>query len=378
MYLQLREQLLSAIQRGEVRSGEKIPTEREFQEQLGLSRSTVRQAILDLSRSGYLTRKKGVGTVVAENAARQLEGKQDSSKAVKNQTESQNQPENQNRLENQNQPENQKQIMNQNQSKSKGRKKTTRQQKTGNQPSIKEQRKTGTPPKTKEQPNEEQLKTEEQQGKDQLPQAGGSFFTGEETEEKSVIAEDALVWERSEPAPGQESTLESPQNQRETIHVLLPVPRESVCVHTLRVKTKTSGKKTEKARIALHLSQSEPLLSLRQVISVEEKPVIYVESFVPKKSLESLKLQEGLLTEHLENAGIQVASFSCTVSADFASERVARELGLLEDCLVLRLSCTGLDEAGVPVCYSICTIDAEEDPITITVACSGNEGKGNS
>ncbi|WP_454810684.1 FadR/GntR family transcriptional regulator [Paenarthrobacter nitroguajacolicus] len=49
---------------GQVRPGEKIPPEREIAEKLGVSRTSVRQAIHELTLKGLTDRKPGKGTVV--------------------------------------------------------------------------------------------------------------------------------------------------------------------------------------------------------------------------------------------------------------------------------------------------------------------------
>ncbi len=66
LHSQLRRHLLSRIQRGQLRQGQKLPSEREYADQLGISLAPVRQAILDLVKEGYLTRTRGRGTFVRE------------------------------------------------------------------------------------------------------------------------------------------------------------------------------------------------------------------------------------------------------------------------------------------------------------------------
>lgn len=60
LYSQIRRQILS----GEYKPGDMIPTELEYQNRYGLSRVTVRQAMLELVREHYLKRVKGRGTIV--------------------------------------------------------------------------------------------------------------------------------------------------------------------------------------------------------------------------------------------------------------------------------------------------------------------------
>ena len=65
LYSQLKDALLMFIETGEFQEGDPIPTERELGEQFQVSRITVRRAIAELSRTGYLTTHQGKGTFVA-------------------------------------------------------------------------------------------------------------------------------------------------------------------------------------------------------------------------------------------------------------------------------------------------------------------------
>lgn len=69
VYLQLREQILHAISRGELKSGEQLPTVREVAVELAINPNTVNRAYADLERDGYLTSKRGRGTFIAEPKA---------------------------------------------------------------------------------------------------------------------------------------------------------------------------------------------------------------------------------------------------------------------------------------------------------------------
>ncbi len=64
LYFQLKCLILKRIQNGEFAAGETIPTEAELQETFGISRSTIRQAITELVRDGWLERKTSKGTFV--------------------------------------------------------------------------------------------------------------------------------------------------------------------------------------------------------------------------------------------------------------------------------------------------------------------------
>ncbi len=65
LYHQVREALLALITEGELQEGSVIPTERQIGEKLQVSRITVRRAIDELVREGYLVTQQGKGTFVA-------------------------------------------------------------------------------------------------------------------------------------------------------------------------------------------------------------------------------------------------------------------------------------------------------------------------
>ncbi len=66
LYFQLSEQIREQIDSGQLLPGEQLPSERELGQQLGISRMTVRQAILYLVRQGRLEARHGIGTFVAQ------------------------------------------------------------------------------------------------------------------------------------------------------------------------------------------------------------------------------------------------------------------------------------------------------------------------
>lgn len=70
LYFQLSQELERAIGSGELKPGDRIETEVEIAERLGLSRPTVRQAIQDLVNKGLLVRRRGVGTQVVHTQLR--------------------------------------------------------------------------------------------------------------------------------------------------------------------------------------------------------------------------------------------------------------------------------------------------------------------
>lgn len=68
LYIQIENQLRTEIKKPEYKDGKMLPNEVTLAKQLGISRSTLRQAINKLVFEGLLIRKKGVGTVVANVA----------------------------------------------------------------------------------------------------------------------------------------------------------------------------------------------------------------------------------------------------------------------------------------------------------------------
>ncbi len=70
LYLQVRDALLKRIVGGVYRPGEAIPSESRLAQDFGTSISTVRQALSLLVADGYLQKKQGKGTLVAEKKVR--------------------------------------------------------------------------------------------------------------------------------------------------------------------------------------------------------------------------------------------------------------------------------------------------------------------
>ncbi|HEY60776.1 MAG TPA: GntR family transcriptional regulator [Anaerolineae bacterium] len=66
LYYQLKQIIRDAIDSGMLNPGDAIPTEKKFMELYEISRTTVRQAILDLVSEGYLHREKSKGTFVTK------------------------------------------------------------------------------------------------------------------------------------------------------------------------------------------------------------------------------------------------------------------------------------------------------------------------
>lgn len=71
LYHQLAEDLRSRIERGEFRKGEAIPTEPELERAYEVSRVTVRRAVQELVREGFLETRQGRGTFARSPKATQ-------------------------------------------------------------------------------------------------------------------------------------------------------------------------------------------------------------------------------------------------------------------------------------------------------------------
>lgn len=69
LYSQLRDLLRRQIEGGVMPVGARLPTEAELMATYGVGRVTVRQAVLDLVRQGYLYRHRGRGTFVCRRRA---------------------------------------------------------------------------------------------------------------------------------------------------------------------------------------------------------------------------------------------------------------------------------------------------------------------
>lgn len=74
LYLQLLGHLVRQVETGELKPGDKIPSERELAETLEVSRITARQAIKAMLERGLIYREQGRGTFVAEPKLRGLRG----------------------------------------------------------------------------------------------------------------------------------------------------------------------------------------------------------------------------------------------------------------------------------------------------------------
>ncbi len=70
IYYQLKLLIQRQIERGELQPGDRVPTEDELCQRYQISRTPVRQALLELAREGVLTRKTRRGTTVAAREVR--------------------------------------------------------------------------------------------------------------------------------------------------------------------------------------------------------------------------------------------------------------------------------------------------------------------
>ena len=62
----ISEQLKDLIRSGDLKPGDRLPSERELVEQLGVSRPSVREALLKLEAKGMITSRQGGGTYVSD------------------------------------------------------------------------------------------------------------------------------------------------------------------------------------------------------------------------------------------------------------------------------------------------------------------------
>lgn len=62
----LRDELLEEITSSQLKPGTKLPTEGELSKRFGVSRATVREAVRGLVEAGYVIRRRGSGSYVAE------------------------------------------------------------------------------------------------------------------------------------------------------------------------------------------------------------------------------------------------------------------------------------------------------------------------
>lgn len=69
LYMQAIDAITEMINSGELKTGSQLPPEEDFAIQLGISRSTLREALGHLETRGYIARRQGVGTFVTTRTA---------------------------------------------------------------------------------------------------------------------------------------------------------------------------------------------------------------------------------------------------------------------------------------------------------------------
>jgi len=72
IYEQIAEQIEQLILNGELRSGDRLPTERELAEQFQASRTAVREAMKTLAQKGLVDMRPGRGTIVIDGTSKAM------------------------------------------------------------------------------------------------------------------------------------------------------------------------------------------------------------------------------------------------------------------------------------------------------------------
>jgi GntR family transcriptional regulator len=80
--LQAQQYLLSLIENGTYQPSEQLPAEADLAAQLGISRGTLREALLNLEGEGIIVRKHGVGTFISPGYGHRLESGLESLKSI--------------------------------------------------------------------------------------------------------------------------------------------------------------------------------------------------------------------------------------------------------------------------------------------------------
>ena len=66
LYFQLKQELLRMLEDNQIETGSRLPSEKELAAEAGLSRFTVRQALDELQREGWLEKQQGRGTFASK------------------------------------------------------------------------------------------------------------------------------------------------------------------------------------------------------------------------------------------------------------------------------------------------------------------------
>ncbi len=72
VFEQIEQQIEQRILSGELRSGDRLPTERELAEQFHVSRTAVREAMKSLAQKGLVDMRPGRGTIVIDGTSRAM------------------------------------------------------------------------------------------------------------------------------------------------------------------------------------------------------------------------------------------------------------------------------------------------------------------
>ena len=67
IYIKIEKYLKELIDSGEIKQGEILPSENKLCEKFNVTRMTVRSAFNNLVKEGYITRKRGIGSIVLTN-----------------------------------------------------------------------------------------------------------------------------------------------------------------------------------------------------------------------------------------------------------------------------------------------------------------------
>ena len=67
LYLQVKNKIKQEIRSGILKAGDKLDSEAEMQKEYGMSRVTVRNAMAELEREGYIIKVQGKGSFVAQS-----------------------------------------------------------------------------------------------------------------------------------------------------------------------------------------------------------------------------------------------------------------------------------------------------------------------
>ncbi len=70
LYLSVKDEIVELIAKGELKPGDKLPSEYELAKKLGVSRMTLRESLRALEEEGLVARKQGVGTFVKARSQR--------------------------------------------------------------------------------------------------------------------------------------------------------------------------------------------------------------------------------------------------------------------------------------------------------------------